>query len=205
VLPALIAAVALVLAVLPPDADAAARCPFTRHRTIAATKSVRVYRAFSRTAGTMAAYACALGSTRRVFLGTDSTDAEYTVSHVQIAGRFVAFFEQYSGREGASPDLTVVDVRAAKVLHKETDGEIQSPSSWDGLAIVLSARGSVAWVTEERETATGRLVNRIVEAADADGRRVLDSDPTIDPNSLALAGSWVYWRHAGETRTATLP
>jgi hypothetical protein len=177
-------------------------CRFTPYRTIAATKSVRVYRAFSPTNGTAAAYACVLGSKRRVLLGIDQEDAGFTVRHVQIAGRFVAFFSQYQGREGASPDLKVVDVRTGKVVRKYTDGEIQSPIYTLGVALLLSPTGSVAWIAEEHELATGNVMRRVVEAADRNGRRVLDADPAIDPKSLALATGWAYWRHGDETRTA---
>jgi hypothetical protein len=200
--PAAVAVIAVLCGAQGAGAGTTSHCPLTPHRTIAATKSVRVYRAFSRTSGTIAAYACVVGSKRRVFLDVDSQDNEFTVTHVQIAGRFVAFFSQYQGREGASPDLKVVDVRSGKVVRKETDGEIQSPIYTLGVALLLSPTGSVAWISEERERATGNLLRRVVETADRNGRRVLDADPAIDPSSLALATGWVYWRHGDETRSA---
>jgi hypothetical protein len=199
---ALSAAIATTPSAAAARSSAASPCRFTPYRTIAATKSVRVYRAFSRANGTMAAYACALGSKRRVFLAVDSRDSENVVSHVRIAGRFVACFSQYQGREGAASDLKVVDVRTGKVVRSEADGELQSPIYTLGVALLLSPTGSVAWIAEEHELATGNVLRQVVQAADRNGRRVLDADPAIDPRSLALATGWVYWRHGDETRAA---
>jgi hypothetical protein len=43
-----------------------------------------------------------------------------------------------------------------------------------------------------------------VHAADRTGSRLLASGPTIDPHSLALAGSTLYWTQGGKPFTASL-
>jgi hypothetical protein len=43
-----------------------------------------------------------------------------------------------------------------------------------------------------------------VRKVESRGTTVLDEGPDIDPASLAVAGSWVYWRRGSVTHTATI-
>jgi hypothetical protein len=71
--------------------------------------------------------------------------------------------------------------------------------------LVLKRNGSLAWTTAEGKYEGERLVNDYaVWKHDADGEVLLDAGPEIDPLSLALDGDYLYWRNAGEARTATL-
>jgi len=68
------------------------------------------------------------------------------------------------------------------------------------VAIVVKRDGSVAWIVETGEE-EGRYQ---VHAVDRSGSRVLASSPDIDPSSLALAGSTLYWTQGGQPATASL-
>ncbi len=60
--------------------------------------------------------------------------------------------------------------------------------------------GSVAWIVETGEE-EGRYQ---VHAVDKSGSRVLASGPNIDPSSLALAGSTLYWTQGDQPFSASL-
>ena len=60
--------------------------------------------------------------------------------------------------------------------------------------------GSVAWIVETNEEEGEYQVH----AVDKSGSRVLASNPDIDPTSLALAGSTLYWTQGGQPATASL-
>jgi hypothetical protein len=69
----------------------------------------------------------------------------------------------------------------------------------------------MAEVTAVRLTSAGAvaLVDRVdghvrIRALDAQGDRVLDAEPGIDPASLTVAGSTVSWTRGGATQSATL-
>lgn len=72
-------------------------------------------------------------------------------------------------------------------------------------AIVVKSDGSVAWIAEDNqeEEATGGHFYQVHEL-DGSGERLLDSGAGIAPESLALAGSTVYWTDDGKPESAVL-
>ena len=68
------------------------------------------------------------------------------------------------------------------------------------MAIAVKHDGSVAWIVETGEEEGGYQVH----AVDKSGSRVLASNPDIDPLSLALAGSTLYWTQGGQPFSASL-
>jgi hypothetical protein len=66
--------------------------------------------------------------------------------------------------------------------------------------IVVKNDGAVAWIND-----TVQEENRFeVHAFDATGERVLAVGSNIAPESLALAGSTLYWTQGGKPFSATL-
>jgi hypothetical protein len=65
------------------------------------------------------------------------------------------------------------------------------------VAIVVKSDGSVAWIVESSSEYQ-------VRAVDKSGSRVLSSGTNIDPHSLALAGSTLYWTQGGKPKSAML-
>jgi hypothetical protein len=67
-------------------------------------------------------------------------------------------------------------------------------------SIAVKSDGSVAWIVNPNE-ASGHYQ---VHAADTAGSRMLASGADIDPTSLALAGSTLYWTQGGRPQSALL-
>jgi hypothetical protein len=63
--------------------------------------------------------------------------------------------------------------------------------------VELKPNGSLAWIQSRTGTST-------VIKLDASGRQELDSAPDVDPLSLALSGSRLYWMRGELPRTAML-
>lgn len=72
-------------------------------------------------------------------------------------------------------------------------------------AIVAKPDGAVAWIVKvvEKPIRQGPETYQ-VHAVDKTGNRVLASSTTIDPHSLALAGSTIYWTQNGKPESAIL-
>ena len=118
------------------------------------------------------------------------------IGMVAMVGPIVAF-EVYGEQTGYSYDTIIVaSLAAGRKLKKVRDepgipiGEV--PAYTTGL--VLKADGAVAWVLSDHE----------IYADDANGYRLLGSNPAIATGSLALAGSTLYWLQGGTAQTATL-
>lgn len=103
--------------------------------------------------------------------------------------------------------VIVRDARTGRIVRAVPTGTAQPAEPWfhfvgDGKAtmIVLKGDGSVGWITD-----TEQENNRYeVHAADHNGSRVLATGDDIDPNSLALAGSTLYWTQEGKPMSARL-
>ncbi len=118
------------------------------------------------------------------------------VGMVAMVGPIVAF-EVNGEQTGYSYDTIIVaSLAAGRKLKKVPDepgipiGDV--PAYATGL--VLKADGAVAWVLSDHE----------IYADDANGYRLLASNPAIATGSLALAGSTLYWLQDGTPQTATL-
>ncbi|HXB16322.1 MAG TPA: hypothetical protein VNV44_11340 [Solirubrobacteraceae bacterium] len=138
--------------------------------------------------------------------------------NVVIAGTFVAF-EDYEMTEslcGFKFKVVVEDLRTGKVLRNEPAGTRTVPDPGfecgevglgNTTGIVLKADGAVAWILEPQDWAVEAHIiepGYEVHAADATGSTSLARGLDVDPSSLALAGSTVYWTQGGLPRAATL-
>ena len=102
--------------------------------------------------------------------------------------------------------VVVRDLRTGRILHYVPTGESISPLPGivgDGpvIAIVVKSDGAVAWTVDTEESG-GNSYH--VHALDKNGQRVLASGADIDPHSLALAGSTLYWAQGGKPFSTTL-
>jgi hypothetical protein len=160
--------------------------------------------------------ACAYGRRHTYELGdagmapaTPSGDSGTVV--LALSGDVVAY-EQWSVEEtqGIGPyvgrDLIfVLDLRTGRVLHKLPTGTPNPPNPSEvGVggagSLVLKPDGAVAWIVDT----VAREGRHQVHAVDSTGSRELASGPGIDSESLALAGSTLYWTDEGKPETAVL-
>jgi hypothetical protein len=131
-----------------------------------------------------------------------------------LAGPAVAYEEGSGGPGGAEYVVNVRDLRNGKVLHSVPTGTYihhEPPAIKEGLvqrfvgigparAIVVKSDGAVAWIVQTLpEEGTYQ-----VHALDGSGSRVLAEGPEIDPSSLALGGSTLYWTQNGKPASTTL-
>lgn len=133
--------------------------------------------------------------------GTCSSSGCIGVQHEVLAGSLVAY-EFFSIGGGGGTFLVIVrDLRNGHVVYRVPTGtpRPQNASSVVGagstVTIVLKTDGSVAWITERPH---GEATEYQVHALDKTGNRLLATGTDIDPQSLALAGSTLYWTQGDE-------
>jgi hypothetical protein len=179
---------------------AATRCGPASAKTLAGNGRVRVYVLHQ------AVYGCSVARARSFRLGHVSRSiSESRVGPVAVAGDLAAYGLTRFGIDtvGASvvvrrltDGTEVKELRATRAVGAEAFESVGS--------VVVVATGAVAWIGTESSFAAGRRRSIEVHAAGADGDRVLDSGPGVDPTSLRLHGSRLSWVDGGATRHATL-
>jgi hypothetical protein len=130
-----------------------------------------------------------------------------------VLNGFVAAYE-YSefGEVGwARWMVTVRDLRTGRRLHIVPTGKLEESSPNPDSAgigptvmIVGKSDGAVAWTAENRLLSENKASYYQIHAVDKTGSRVLAAGTNIDPHSLALAGSTLYWTQGGKPETAVL-
>lgn len=125
---------------------------------------------------------------------------------MKLASTVVAYAKTRYYETGGSRDLVIVrDLRTGRILHEVLTGTLvkpEPPTEGVGAAqtLVVKSDGSVAWtVAADREEGTYQ-----VHAVDRTGSRTLATGGDIAPESLALAGSTIYWTQGGAPQSATL-
>ncbi len=145
------------------------------------------------------------------------------ITHLTLTGA-IAADESFAiaapglGRQSASYYVDVEDLRTGRVLHSVTTGVPLAPiqpkrgeeaeTAYKGVGSVVSllvkSNGAVAWIAEDyerstRDIATSRLIPFYdLYALDKTGERLLASGMNLDPHSLAIAGSRLYWTQEGK-------
>jgi hypothetical protein len=166
-------------------------------------------------------YGCVYGHRGAYLLGSlpdFTTTSRYSTGYfegdlnVVLAGPIVAYesFVLAEGLDGYRWRVVVQDLRTGRALRKEPTGV---PATLGGepefeaiagightTAIVVKSDGSVAWIVDPNE-AKGHYQ---VHAADTTGSWMLASGADIDPTSLALAGSTLYWTQGDRPYSASL-
>jgi hypothetical protein len=126
-----------------------------------------------------------------------------------MAGTMVAY-ERYLNSAGTGTARDVVIVRnldGGRIVHKLASGTpkpanapFHAVGAGPVVGLVVKPDGAVAWIDEAPRT-SGEYE---VHAVDATGSRILASGKDIDPASLALSGSALYWTQNGQPASAVL-
>jgi hypothetical protein len=185
-------------------------CMAGRSHVLAADPQAQIYEApmLLRFPEFLSIYGCSYGHKHSYLLGSAPYGSESGAGGVEkenLVGSIVAY-EEVSNRPCCDHWWVVVrDLRNGHILHRVPTGTPMKPEPLSiGIgsvaAIVVKRDGSVAWIVETGEE-EGRYQ---VHAVDKSGSRVLASSPDIDPTSLALAGSTLYWTQSGQPFSASL-
>lgn len=186
-------------------------CATNRGQMFAANSKAEVFVA-ANSVPTNAYYGCVYGSRRTYELGTPSDCIDVSlgecggITNVVLSGSVVAYEE--SSNRPLVWWIIVRDLRSGRVLRRlrtNTPGPVNTAGALE--ALVLKSDGAVAWVSQAHlPTAVPNGPREYeVYAADATGEsRLLASGPGIEPGSLALAGSMVYWTQEGRPLSAPL-
>lgn len=198
----------------------------TRGATVAATAKARVFRqgrSPKGDAGTKLYYGCLLGSHRIVRLnrsGGFGLGAVLTRT-LALAGRYVAFDSAVPTGAADDSDVVVLDLRTGKTARWAPVGAPDGQAAEDPRVqrLVLTARGTVAWIVDDCVHATPaecRLplqtehVLAISDGPVAANRfgapRALARSAAISPGSLALSASsaTVYWMDGAVAHAAAI-
>ncbi len=185
-------------------------CLAGRSHVLAADPQAQIYEAPMSLAFPefLSIYGCSYGHKRSYLLGPapyGSPSGAGGISHETLNGSNVAY-EEVENKSCCQHWWVVVrDLSNSHVLHRIPTGtpvkpELLSVGIGAVAGIVVKHDGSVAWIVETGEE-EGRYQ---VHAVDKSGSRVLASNPDIDPSSLALAGSTLYWTQGGQPLSAPL-
>jgi hypothetical protein len=103
-------------------------------------------------------------------------------------------------------DVVVRDLRSGRVLHDVPTGTSGPPSFCFGPAITLIVKsdGAVAWISKDEDEGHPEPAPCEVHAVDGTGSKLLASGSDIEPYSLALGGSTLYWLQGGKPMSAAL-
>jgi hypothetical protein len=160
---------------------------------------------------------CAYGYRRAYVLGevlNGSSSGALGVFGETLTGTVTAYEEWEeagAGQNAIHRDVVAVrDLRTGKVLHRVPTGTPAKPQPPDvGIgrttSIVVNGDGAVAWIVATGEEVAGKDVGSYqLRVLDKSGGRVLAVGPEVDPHSLALAGSTLYWTQGGKPESASL-
>jgi hypothetical protein len=162
-------------------------------------------------------YGCAFARGHSFELGEFPTEGSCgpsacsKIHQEKLAGPLVAYeYFFVAGESGEQEEkflIIVRDLRSGHVLHKVPTGiprpENAASAIGAGFAttIVLKSDGAVAWINERP---LGEATEYQVHALDKTGNRLLATGTDIDPHSLALAGSTLYWTQGGKPYSTRL-
>jgi hypothetical protein len=198
---------------------APSRCALRHARLITADAQVQVYTA---PAGDL--FACGYG--REFNLGGSngfSSGGGGELTHFTLAGAVLAF-ESFGDELRPLPGvrewrIVVRSLRTGKVLHHVPTGTanpsatvvtpdgIQNPKSigiGPVVSVVVKSDGAAAWIAENDTPERHDPAEYEVHALDSAGGRLLASGSDIDPHSLALAGSTLYWTQGRKPMSSRL-
>lgn len=169
-------------------------CAAKGSTTYARTAQARVYARTTAESDDHVLVGCLLGSGRRVTLDSwfscGCSRGDEFEPQVWARGTVIAI-----NRYSCPPDPLLglcngrahtVELRTGRTLREATTGGAIGQ-------LVIGPRGSFAVIAA-----------RGVLKSDADGEAVLDPEPGVEPGSLALAGSLLYWTRDGVPRSVRL-
>jgi hypothetical protein len=181
---------------------ASSRCPATHSRLIAADTQAEVY---ARAEGGEPEEVYDLGSgPPDLSAEGGSEDRDFTLGGAMLAFEsywFTSFPEP--GAVECEQDVVVKNLRTGRVLHRVTTGTSSPPSLCFGavLSLLVNSEGATAWVADGRQPETKVRLSE-VHLVDSAGSQLLASSTEIEPLSLALGGSTLYWTQGGKPASA---
>ena len=211
-----------VLASVPASpADARQRCAASGSKTLEATERARVFRWQATSPDSYEVYGCLYRRNRRLKLDFNQTEDDPYGPYVEIrlitlAGRHVAWVNDWSERPGRRTTVNVVDLRSGRKMHSWTGGgeqfgyytpgwETDHRHVYSTTDLVVKPSGAVAWIAWTRVGEPYRDYEYTIYKSDATGEGILlDSGVNLDKDSLALSGSTIYWTKDGRAHSATL-
>jgi hypothetical protein len=185
-------------------------CSPGRSHPVAADAQAQVYVAAKPTR----VLGCVYGSEHSYWLGGPPVnDAEFGAERVDftLGGTFVAF-EASTFRDYPEPNLphseqrvVVESLRTGRVLYRVPAGSSNHNRVGFGsiTSLLVKNDGAAAWIVGN---GLGDLPSTAYEvgAVEANGSRLLAESSEIEPKSLALAGSTLYWTQGGKAMSASL-
>lgn len=196
----LLAAVPLLIACCIPAgaADAAKRhsCSPAGSRTVVSDRLGRVY--VVSPDAQPAYYGCLYRIGRRTALESNADD----IGRIKMAGRYVAYSWDVASSQGSATVLERIDLRSGRRV--ELDSLLTGRYTSEQVRrFLVTSFGAVVWAryADDDPLPTGEI-----RKIDAEGRETLDSGMDIHAHTLRLSrtGHRVYWRNAGEQKSARL-
>ena len=206
-----VAVLALYLAANDPSPAAAlsARaeaCEFRNSRTVRRSRDVRI---FFRTRGPVGVFGCHYDRGRSYRLGSfrnpdPESDFRGTRDYLRITGPF-AGFETIQGRFSAS-FTQAINLRTGRLARSVYNGGgEQGDPLLNVTDLEVSRSGAIAWILRVTDTDGTRGEVRIGPRSLPLGQATtIDRGPEVDPRSLVLRGTTLYWTNAGVRRSTTL-
>lgn len=201
----MIAVVAMAVALAPSAAAGRehASCA-TRGKTVLASRKARVFRAHYDPGYDAETYACLYrrgGAKRLTYDYLAGGSASGYGAAFQLTGHFVAFAQVNCGVDDCSYTPKTVDLRTRRAVRQLGQrSDLVAP-----FTMRVAKSGSLAILArDEPQVGQSDLTVYEVRAVEATGTTTLDSGPGVDPASLALAGSHVYWTRDGVPHSATI-
>jgi hypothetical protein len=149
-------------------------------------------------------YACRYKNGKKVKLGTYRNCSDFlSVSLFRLAGPYFAFESESCGLVAREGSVKLVDLRTGQTKFSKTATPISSTAGepdYGVRSLVLKPSGSLAWIGRFQDTSGPPGTTYYVQTKTA----TLDFGATIAGDSLALAGSTLYWLNGGTPFTATL-
>jgi hypothetical protein len=189
---------------------------------ITANAKAQVFSAPPRGEAPPEVFACVYGDHPSYRLGAEaslgaseqSDLAPEEFARYRLAGIVVAYetFHPYPNAgdpDGAAWFVVVRNLLTGRILHRAPTGPAPPHAHYVGIGettnIVVKPDGAVAWVACD-VSREGELQNRYSEirAEDRSGRRLLAAGENVEPDSLVLVGSILFWTQDGHTRSAVL-
>ncbi len=200
------------------------KCPLAHARVMIADPQAEVYllpEHFGGLGGVELAkiFGCAFKGTHRNYLlgepPESSSSGSGGIELETLAGPMAAYFAGSGGPGGASWLVEVRNLATGKLVHQVPSGtpaHPEPPRTEHGLTVtyvgigpveslVVKSDGAVAWIARDDFEES---LSYQVHVLDKNGSRVLAASTEIEPKSLALAGSVLYWTEAGRPMSARL-
>ena len=178
---------------------AAARCGPHRARTLATSRTARVY------VRGQSVYGCATGGHGRYLLGRSSLCiGSARVGVVTVADRVAAFALTRCGIDTASTTVEVRRLTDNALLYSHDAADAAGPEGFVSVgSIVATSKGAAAWIASASSIVSHHTVMGVY-ARRGDGVQTLDTGSGIVANSLQLKDSGLSWQDGSQRDSAHL-